>query len=59
MTAALCQEDGRGIFKFEFVGLFVFGLPALFALSPLRARACEEAPPEGEPWNGGKALVGK
>ncbi len=36
-------------FKFGFIELFVCALPALFALSPLRARACEEAPPKGEP----------
>jgi hypothetical protein len=31
-------------FKFGFIELFVCGLPALFALSPLRG-----APPKGEP----------
>ena len=41
------------VFKFGFVELFVCALPALFALSPLRG-----APPKGEPWDGGKHLLG-
>ena len=45
-------------FKFGFVELLFLALPALFALSPLRARVCEEAPRRGSFGTVGKHLSG-
>ena len=57
---ALDEKSHGGVqafFKFGFVELFemvCMWLPKRVALSPLRG-----ALPEGEPWNGGKTLIGK